>query len=143
MKKFLKTLALILWLALIYYFSSQNGTVSGGLSSRILIYIANILKITNVDSFVSNFSFLIRKLAHFSEYFILFILTYVCFKEYKINNLLLLSLLFCLLAASFDEIHQLFIEGRSGQVRDVLIDFFGSLTSSLFYKKILKKWMNT
>lgn len=139
MKKFLKTLALILWLALIYYFSSQNGTVSGGLSSRILIYIANILKITNVDSFVSNFSFLIRKLAHFSEYFILFILTYVCFKEYKINNLLLLSLLFCLLAASFDEIHQLFIEGRSGQVRDVLIDFFGSLTSSLFYKKILKK----
>lgn len=139
MKKFLKTLVLILWLALIYYFSSQNGTVSGGLSSRILIYIANILKITNVDSFVSNFSFLIRKLAHFSEYFILFILTYVCFKEYKINNLLLISLLFCLLAASFDEIHQLFIEGRSGQVRDVLIDFFGSLTSSLFYKKILKK----
>lgn len=139
MKKFIKTLALILWLALIYYFSSQNGTVSGGLSSRILIYIANILKITNVDSFVSNFSFLIRKLAHFSEYFILFILTYVCFKEYKINNLLLISLLFCLLAASFDEIHQLFIEGRSGQVRDVLIDFFGSLTSSLFYKKILKK----
>lgn len=139
MKKFVKTLALILWLALIYYFSSQNGTVSGGLSSRILIYIANILKITNVDSFVSNFSFLIRKLAHFSEYFILFILTYVCFKEYKINNLLLISLLFCLLAASFDEIHQLFIEGRSGQVRDVLIDFFGSLTSSLFYKKILKK----
>lgn len=139
MKKFVKTLALILWLALIYYFSSQNGTVSGGLSSRILIYIANILKITNVDNFVSNFSFLIRKLAHFSEYFILFILTYVCFKEYKINNLLLISLLFCLLAASFDEIHQLFIEGRSGQVRDVLIDFFGSLTSSLFYKKILKK----
>lgn len=139
MKKFIKTLLLILWLCLIYYFSSQNGSESSGLSTRVLTYIGNFLHVSNMDNFVSSFSFLIRKTAHFTEYFILFILSYECFKEYKINKLLLISLLFCLLAAGFDEFHQLFIDGRSGQVLDVLIDFSGSLFSSLFYVKLLKR----
>ncbi len=36
------------------------------------------------------------------------------------------ALLICLLTAISDEIHQLFIVGRSGEVRDVLIDLAGS-----------------
>ena len=32
----------------------------------------------------------------------------------------------CLLYASSDEIHQLFVPGRSGEVRDVMIDFSGA-----------------
>lgn len=139
MKKFIKTSLFILWLCLIYYFSSQTGTVSGGLSDRVLRWIADILRISDVNTFVSNFSFLIRKTAHFSEYFILFILTYECFKEYKIKNILIISIIFCVIYAGFDEYHQLFVNGRSGQFTDVLIDSSGSLVSSLIWHKLFKK----
>ncbi len=33
----------------------------------------------------------------------------------------------CLLYAASDEIHQLFVPGRSGEVRDVMIDFSGAV----------------
>lgn len=139
MKKIIKTIILFVWLALIYYFSSQTGSQSGGLSTKILAYIGNILKVEDIENFVNSFSFIIRKGAHFTEHFILFILTYECFKEYKIDYLLLVSILFCLLSASFDECHQLLIPGRSGQFSDVLIDFSGSLFSYLIWHKLIKK----
>lgn len=130
-KKIVKSVALVLWLILIYSFSSQNGTQSSGLSNGLLTYIGSLLKVANIDSFVSNFSFLIRKTAHFTEYFILYFLTYECFKEYTNKNILIISFAFCVLCAGFDEFHQLFVSGRCGQVKDVLIDSFGSLTCCL------------
>ena len=36
--------------------------------------------------------------------------------------------------AMFDEIHQLYIPGRSGEFRDVMIDTFGALIGYSFYK---------
>ena len=124
---------------LIFYFSSQNGTKSDFLSNGILIKIADLLRINDVDSFVEMFGILIRKVAHFVEYFMLFILTYECFKEYKIKKVLVVSLLFCILWAFFDEFHQLFVDGRCGQIKDVLIDSFGSFTSLLFWHHLIKR----
>lgn len=47
-----------------------------------------------------------------------------------------------IICASFDEIHQLFIEGRSGQVIDVCIDTIGIALGicsfMLLYKIVLK-----
>ena len=139
MKKMIKTFLWIFWLVLIYYFSSQNGSESGFLSNSILIKIADILKINDVDSFIKTFSVLIRKTAHFVEYFMLFILTYECLKEYKIRKVLIVSLLFCISWAFFDEFHQLFVDGRCGQIKDVLIDSFGSFTSLLFWHHLIKR----
>ena len=38
-----------------------------------------------------------------------------------------------------DEMHQLFVNGRTGQIRDILIDTLGALTAiiilNLYYKK--------
>lgn len=138
MKKIIKTILWFAWLALIFCLSNENGTQSSSLSNGILMHIANFLKVSDVESFVDTFGFIIRKGAHFSEYFILYILTIECFKEYKINNLVLISILFCVLYASFDEFHQLFIDGRCGQVKDVLIDSSGSLFSSLIWHLIKK-----
>lgn len=135
----IKTFLWIFWLVLIYYFSSQNGSESGFLSNSILIKIADILKINDVDSFIKTFSVLIRKTAHFVEYFMLFILTYECLKEYKIRKVLIVSLLFCISWAFFDEFHQLFVDGRCGQIKDVLIDSFGSFTSLLFWHHLIKR----
>ena len=43
-----------------------------------------------------------------------------------------------ILYACTDEIHQLFIQGRAGQLKDVLIDTIGSLTGIYIYKVVKK-----
>ena len=45
----------------------------------------------------------------------------------------------CFLYACTDELHQLFIAGRSAEIKDVLIDSFGSLTSILLCNFIYLK----
>ena len=48
-------------------------------------------------------------------------------------------LVICLFAAIFDEIHQLFIPGRSGEIRDVLIDLAGSATGHAVLR-LVRSW---
>ena len=54
-------------------------------------------------------------------------------KEYNISieKQLVYAILFCLIYACSDEIHQLFVSGRSGNLLDVMIDLLGSLCSIL------------
>jgi len=144
MKKISKTLLLILWMALIFYLSSQNGSASGALSKAILRsfgnFINNIVTI-DIEDFVETFSVLIRKAAHFSEYFALYVLSLQCFKEYGVSNILI-PLLFCVVYAGSDEIHQLFIDGRAGLLSDVCIDSLGSLISCFICYLINKREWN-
>lgn len=139
MKKIIKTLLFVSWLILIYLLSAETGDQSGSLSNGILLRIAKLLKISDTKAFVDTFGFFIRKLAHFSEYFILYILTYECFKEYNCPKLIVVSVLFCVLYASFDEFHQLFVDGRCGQLSDVIIDSSGSIVSCFLWRLVKKK----
>lgn len=139
MKKIIKTLLFVSWLILIYSLSAETGDQSGSLSNGILLSIAKLLKISDTKAFVDTFGFFIRKLAHFSEYFILYILTYECFKEYNCPKLIVVSVLFCVLYASFDEFHQLFVDGRCGQLSDVMIDSSGSIVSCFLWRLVKKK----
>lgn len=139
MKKIIKTLLFLSWLILIYLLSAETGDQSGSLSDGILLSIAKLLKISDTKAFVDTFGFFIRKLAHFSEYFILYILTYECFKEYNCPKLIVVSVLFCVLYASFDEFHQLFVDGRCGQLSDVMIDSSGSIVSCFLWRLVCEK----
>lgn len=139
MKKIIKTLLFVSWLILIYLLSAETGDQSGSLSDGILLSIAKLLKINDTKAFVDTFGFFIRKLAHFSEYFILYILTYECFKEYNCPKLIVVSVLFCVLYASFDEFHQLFVDGRCGQLSDVVIDSSGSIVSCFLWRLVCEK----
>lgn len=138
MKKIIKILLFVSWLILIYLLSAETGDQSGSLSDGILLSIAKLLKISDTKAFVDTFGFFIRKLAHFSEYFILYILTYECFKEYNCPKLIVVSVLFCVLYASFDEFHQLFVDGRCGQLSDVIIDSSGSIVSCFLWRLVKK-----
>ncbi len=90
-------------------------------------------------------TFLVRKAAHISAYFVLGILIYNLLKEYRlhIKHLIIASIALAMLYACTDEIHQTFVPGRSGEVRDVLIDTAGAAVGiavyavlySRFYKK--------
>lgn len=135
-KIIVKYILLILWMILIFCFSAQDGNASGEMSDGFIFQVISIIeKIGNVsldnveitDSFVS----LIRKIAHFSVYFVLGILLMNLLKEYRISlgKQVIYSLLISLIYACSDEIHQLFVPGRSGNLFDVMIDMLGCLCS--------------
>lgn len=150
--KVVKICFLVLWMALIFSFSNQkdvdSSKVSDGFIDRTVVRIYKIFNenITKEkeNEIIEKYTYPIRKLAHYTLYFILGILSFLVVKDYSINKkLIIYSLLICFLYACSDEFHQLFIIGRSARVLDVMIDTFGSSCSiSIFYifnKKISKK----
>nr|WP_307771913.1 VanZ family protein [Clostridium botulinum] len=86
-------------------------------------------------------NFLIRKAAHITEYFILFMLLYYAFKKTFYKNLKIKAAIITILYACTDELHQLFIPGREGKIRDVLIDSIGVFIGVFFIYifKFIKK----
>ena len=123
-KKILSWIAFLFWLFLIFFFSSQGGEDSTELSGGILEWINQILPF-------SLSLHAIRKMAHFTEFFILGILTFNLLRYYfQIDKKLIIkAAVFCFIYACSDELHQLFIEGRGPSIVDVGIDFSGSLVS--------------
>ena len=132
MKKNIKLLLVILWMIFIFVMSSFNANDSSNQSNFIVNIIANIFKINDI----SLLSFIIRKLAHFTEYFILGVLLYNYLLEYHKSHYL--GIVICLLYAISDEVHQLFVIGRSCQVRDIIIDCLGSIIGIYLFKRIRK-----
>ena len=120
-KLVLAWILLVLWMAFIFYMSSCNGNVSSDQSGTIAYVLHNILGINYSDKLI----FIIRKCAHVSEFFILGILVINLVSKYNVKHIYLISFIICVLYASIDEFHQLFVPGRSGQVTDVLIDLIG------------------
>lgn len=120
----------ILWMALIFFLSHQPANKSSELSSGIGDVIVQMVdKVLTTDHINLDFMhFLIRKSAHFTAYFILGMLVIVAISKRRVVNryTLLGALLICVIYAMTDEFHQLFIPGRSGEVRDVLIDSAGA-----------------
>ncbi len=129
MKKIVSLLLLILWLYFIYYMSSHNATESTRESGVFVTFIMNLFHISNKHLV----TLIVRKLAHFIEYFILGILTVNCFNAFNKNKILYISL-FCLIIAILDECHQLFVPGRSFGYIDIMIDFIGGFSSIYLFK---------
>ncbi len=146
--KVLKIVLLILWMMIIFAFSNQKAVDSSNLSSGLIdrtvvkvykVFYGDISK-EKEEVIIEKYSYPIRKLAHYSLYFILGILSFLVIVDYKNNKkLILYSMFICFLYACTDEFHQLFIAGRSAEIKDVLIDSFGSLTSILLCNFIYLK----
>ena len=77
---------------------------------------------------VSDYTVIVRKLAHFTIYLILGILVLLFIREFKLDfkYTFIIPILICFIYAISDETHQLFVEGRSGELRDIFIDTLGS-----------------
>lgn len=148
-----KTIKLILWIGimgLIFYFSSQPSNDSTIQTNFIIDAIYKIyLTLAKVgamsyERFVEVFFTPVRKLAHFSEFAVLGILTYLNIIEYHKNNAITISVIFVCLYAISDEIHQMFVPGRACMFMDVLIDcsgaIFGIFLIHLLMKRCLKKY---
>lgn len=143
MKIIIKFTLVILWMALIFCFSNQNGEQSDNLSNGVIVKIANIfvddnLSVQEQEKILEKYTFFVRKTAHFLIYLILGVLVINLLSEYNIKHLILLSLIVCCLYSISDEFHQLLIDGRSCELRDVLIDTIGSYVGICCYYVIVK-----
>ena len=80
----------------------------------------------------------IRKSAHFLEFFVLAVLFMNLFGDAKnIRRRMVLSFGLTVLYAISDEFHQLFIPGRSGNIKDILIDAIGACVGVWFYRLMM------
>ncbi len=145
MKRYMSTILplilVLLSMILIFGFSSQNGSDTNSLSLSVTNKIASLVfKNYNSQSnetrnyIIYSINIIVRKTAHFTMYYILgaslYLLSVSIKKSFKTCFKFSLGIPF--LYAVSDEIHQIFTDGRTPKVTDVLIDetgaFFGSLT---------------
>lgn len=129
----------LLIMALIFFFSAQNGGDSRELSDGLLKYCKDLIDLLPVltGKGASND---IRKYAHISEYFLLGVSSSLFISElffYNINRRLrfktfLISFLFCVLYAFSDEFHQMFVPGRAANFTDIVFDSLGAIAGIIF-----------
>lgn len=115
---------IIVWMIVVFMFSNQGGSGSSGMSLKIskLLF--------NNDAVAEKMEGFIRKAAHITEYAIgamLFFGYCLTYPKMQLKKKMIFSEMCIILYAITDEIHQLFIPGRNGNVVDILIDSCGGL----------------
>ncbi len=117
----------VLWMLVIFVLSNQPAAISSGQSGVIVGHLQQAMP--GVSTAI--LTFLVRKSAHIIAYFILGILMYralrINIRRWRTRTVASFALLSCSLYAVTDEIHQLFVPGRSGELRDVMIDSIAAL----------------
>lgn len=139
-KKIIKILLVLIIMFTIFKFSSERDTVSTKRSDGIIIrtcefVLGRQLSDKEKEIYLEKYVVYVRKTAHFTLYFLLG-LTYISLlKEFNLNDkkLLIYTIIFVFIYACSDEIHQLFVPGRSGEITDVLIDTTGGILASFIY----------
>ena len=117
----------VAWMLFIFYMSSFDSSVSASQSNLVVDTLCTLFK-----GFDKNLvSLIVRKFAHFTEYLILGMLCLNMIKKCGLKNCL--AILICVLYAASDEIHQIFVPGRSCRVIDILLDSFGSISGIIIY----------
>jgi VanZ family protein len=147
LKFFLKSLSFlpaILIMYMIFSFSAQDSTQSSrmsyGVSYKAVSIVNDKLDLALTDKQIKNcinkIEHYIRKLAHFTEYFLLAVSISIPLYVYGVRGiwLLLLAGIICVGYASTDEFHQLFVSGRGASPKDVFIDSCGSFTGIIFVR---------
>jgi VanZ family protein len=128
---------LFAWMLIIFLFSSEPAAVSS-LRSAVIV---EVVKVISGGAFSDILTFLARKSAHIFLYSVLGILMYIVIRTYDlhIKKVIVAAVLLVFLYAVSDEVHQTNIPGRSGEVRDVLIDTAaGSLGIGVAYTALRK-----
>lgn len=141
-KKIITLILIIAWMTLVFYFSNQiaddSSKLSGGITKAILNFF-HILEGKTLEQ-QSAIETVVRKLAHFSIYTPggILILLHVNLYKIKANKKVIITWLLGTTYAITDEIHQLFVPGRSGEIRDVCIDSLGIITGIIIILIIFK-----
>lgn len=138
----------------IFLFSAQNSGESGSLSDAVARIIASLF-VPGFDTmddarqlwWVSTLGWPVRKTAHATEYACLAVsLVMSCWQVHALHHELrggggasrdalvrvgVVAFAIAVLYAASDELHQLFVDGRAGQLQDVLVDASGAAVGCL------------
>ncbi|NLG05910.1 MAG: VanZ family protein [Clostridia bacterium] len=136
-RPFVQALPILVLLAVIFGFSAEPGPESGAASTLITTQIVHVadailpgsLSEARQAEIIENLNPVIRKLAHMSEYAVLAGAFFYFLRERGLRRRLvfILSLVSTVVVAVGDEIHQLFVPGRDGALRDVGFDILGAV----------------
>lgn len=166
-KRIILGILIIIWMITIFLFSSQDGMESENTSDIITNRLVNetiennieieenvdntnnenINNSVNVAKYNYEFEMykgevrlVVRKSAHFIIYLVGGILLFNFFRTYNISlrNQIIYAILGIILYASSDEFHQLFVNGRTARVEDVLLDTLGAIVGILLNLICLK-----
>ena len=144
-KQIIYALFVVFILVTIFSFSNEVADKSSSTSAKVIEGTIKMIepKITQekLNLKISILQPIIRKCAHFTLYAALGFFTYnfvrtirskiIKNRENTTKTFLIASQIFCTTYSLTDEMHQMFIPGRSGEIRDILIDSLGALTGIL------------
>ena len=145
-KQVIYLVLIIIWMAVVFAFSNQPAEISsrtsGGITEKVVKVITKDNQ-TMSQNQRDTIETVIRKCAHFGLYAIGGFLTanFVSTTKAQDKYIIIYAIIFTFVYAVTDEVHQLFVPGRSGEIRDVLIDTAGaSVGTVLFYiiRKIIR-----
>lgn len=131
--------AVVAWMALIFSFSmetaAESSETSGGLIRYFMErYLDGFTELTPDEQFmkIESVSKFVRKSAHFAVFAVLGFLTFAALRSCDLSGkrAFLPAVLIGALYAVSDEIHQTFVPGRAGMVRDVILDTCGVVTGA-------------
>lgn len=146
-KPIITLVLLLFWMSVIFYMSAQpayeSSQISGGIVSKLIAAFFSkfdSLSLAQQENLTQILTVIVRKTAHFLEYFILAVLTVFfvqTYKNYKLKSEMIFTFIFCVFYAITDEVHQYFVPGRACRMLDICIDTAGSLTAIFLIVSII------
>ena len=108
--------------------TKSKDTINTIVESSVVVTYKDI-SMDNLNSIVNDLNKSLRKCMHSFVFFILVILFINAFNNSNIRNYrcYLFSVVLSFIYACFDEFHQLYVTGRTGQLMDIGIDMIGVL----------------
>lgn len=143
-KKVILFALFLLWILVIFYNSSQTAINSNEISFKIVRYIAKGYEKLGFEPITTaqfmKINVIVRKLAHGFQFCILAIIlnTFITYLNVKRENIIFYTLLLVIAFAIGDELHQLFVDGRTPSAIDVVIDFIGGVVGVILINVLHK-----
>lgn len=133
----LRFLPAILWLAVIFFLSSQTGEQTAALSLAIARWLARLFPGVSLTSL----HLALRKAAHIGVYFVEGALLFPALygQKGRAGRALALTVALCALIAVVDEAHKLAIPGRHCSWPEAALNFLGALPGVALALAIVKR----
>lgn len=138
----------IVWMCVIFAFSAQTKEESGAVSESFTFHMVSStrtffhldLSDERVKEIADAIEGFVRKVAHMTEFGILSVLLYIWIGQWEMGFLRrgVTAAGATAVYAATDEIHQLFVAGRSGRFSDVCIDSAGAAAGVLVFVLLVK-----
>ena len=147
--KILLPVLTVCWMMVIFWFSAAPAPESSEMSYTVGIQIGKIAvadfyawTTEKQNAFAEKIEYPIRKMAHATEYAILGMLMSGAVYAYSVcgKKVIRYAWILATIYAATDEFHQLFVPGRSGQFRDVLLDSTGAAVGLLILRRTGRLW---